>query len=171
MNLHTLFVQATRSWLATILLLAVCLSMFFVSCSPSYLYEEQKDVPGGAWSYTDTLDFRFTVTDTLETFNVYLDFEYADTFRTQNIYLKLYTLFPDGKRLSKQKSVDFFDAQGKPLGECSGHTCRLQMVLQEKAYFNTPGEYCITLEQFTRENPLPGIFAVGLAVEPTGIKR
>lgn len=146
-------------------------AVLLTACGPDYYFEENKPIEGSRWAYSDTLDFRFTVTDTLETYNIYLDFEYADTFPNQNIYLKLYTRFPDGKRLGKQKSFDLFDAQGKSLGECSGTTCRLHTVLQERAFFNKPGEYVITLEQYTRSNPLPGIKAVGLALEATGVKR
>jgi hypothetical protein len=39
------------------------------------------------------------------------------------------------------------------------------MVLQENAYFNKPGDYLITLEQYTRRDSLPGILAVGMALE------
>jgi len=140
-------------------------------CGPGYYFEETKTIADGRWAYSDTLDFRFTVTDTLETYNIYLDFECADTFPNQNIYLKLYTRFPDGKRLGKQKSFDLFDTQGKPLGTSTGTTCHVHTVLQERAFFNKPGEYVITLEQYTRSNPLPGVKSVGLILEATGVKR
>ena len=139
--------------------------MLLSACNSSYYFDEEKTIPNGQWSYADTLEFRFSIPDTSATFNLYLDFEYADTFSSQNLYLKLHTVFPDGRRLSKQKSFDYFDAQGAPLGQCSGHKCRLHAVLQENAYFNQVGEYVIVLEQFTRRETLPGIYSVGLALE------
>lgn len=141
---------------------AACIQL---GCGKSYFYEEKKDISGGLWTYGDTLDFQFSMRDTARTYNLYVDFDYADTFATQNIYIRLHTLFPDGKRLTKVMPFDFFDNQGKPLGTCSGRSCRLHAVLQERAFFNQPGEYRITLEQYTRRNPLPGVRAVGVSIE------
>jgi len=31
------------------------------SCGPDYLFEEEKKIADGQWTYRDTLDFRFTV--------------------------------------------------------------------------------------------------------------
>lgn len=162
--------KQTCSSISGTIALALLLSGF-ASCGPNYYFEENKPLSNGQWAYADTLDFRFTVTDTLETYNMYLNFEYADTFSSQNIYLKLYTRFPDGKRLAKQKSFDLFDEKGLPLGKCSNGTCRLFAVLQERAFFNQPGEYLITLEQFGRSNPLHGVISIGLALESTGKHR
>ena len=153
-------------------------SIFFVllvsslaSCGPDYLFEEEKKITDGQWNYRDTLDFRFTVTDTAQLYNLFADFAYADTFSTQNIYLKLHTRFPDGRRVSRIRSFDLFDAQGSAVGKCSGHACNTRILLQDKAYFNLLGEYMITLEQFTRRDPLPGMSAIGLAVEKMGAAR
>lgn len=141
---------------------------FLSACQSKYYFEEKKDIPQGQWTYQDTLDFRFSITDTAKTYNLYLDFGYVDTFPTQNLYLKLHTRFPDAKRLSKQISFDLFDAQGAPYGECSRHKCRYLAMLQENAFFNQTGEYVIIVEQYTRRDSLPGILSVGLAIEPAG---
>ena len=156
------------------LLRSTCFVLFVLSlasCGPDYLFEEEKEIADGQWNYRDTLDFRFTVTDTAQLYNLFADFEYADTFSTQNVYLKLHTRFPDGKRVNRIRSFDLFDAQGNAVGKCSGHACTTRILLQDKAYFNLPGEYTITLEQYTRFEPLPGINVVGVAVEKTGVAR
>ena len=152
-------------------IIVIVFSLFQTSCDKDYFFQKKIEISNGQWAYSDTLNYQFSISDTLETYNLYLDFEYADTFSNQNVYIKLHTLFPDGKRLSKQKSFDLFDSQGKPFGECSGRKCQIHMLLQEKAFFNSAGAYTITLEQYTRENPLPGILSVGLAIEPTGVRR
>jgi gliding motility-associated lipoprotein GldH len=141
------------------------------SCEQNIFFSEKKEIPGGVWMYRDTLDFKFTVTDTAALYNMYVDFEHADTFPNQNIYLKLYTHFPDGKRLSRVRSFDLFNALGESNGKCSGGKCRVHSLLQDKAYFNRSGEYVITLEQFMRRDSLPGISAVGLVIEKAGKKK
>lgn len=162
---------ARRNLQSLALAILFLFALLLAACDSGYSFKEKKDIPNGQWTYQDTLDFRFTIEDTSATYNIYLDFEHADTFSTQNLYVRLYTKFPDGARLSKQRSFDLFDLQGAPHGQCSGHTCRLHVLLQENAFFNLPGEYVITLEQFTRRDPLPGIYAIGLAVEPSKGKR
>lgn len=153
------------------LFFALLLSMTALSCGPDALFDEEKEIPGAAWAYKDTLDFSFTVTDTTTLYNIYVDFAYADTFPNQNIYVKFYTLFPGGKRLSKPLSFDFFDALGNPSGECSGGKCEARIPIQQNAYFNQAGQYTITLEQFGRRDPVSGVYAVGLSIERTAKKK
>lgn len=155
--------------LRTLCLLGLVLS--FAACGPDYLFDEEKNIPNGAWAYRDTLDFKFSVTDTTALYNLYVDFVYADTFPNQNIYVKFHTLFPSGKSLGKPLSFDFFDPLGNSTGKCSGQECRTQIPIQQNAFFEKAGEYTITLEQFGRRDPLPGIKSVGLAVEKTGKKK
>ncbi len=146
------------------------LMLGFASCGPGYLFDEEKSIPKGQWSYQDTLDFKFSVPDTSALYNLYVNFVYADTFPNQNIYVKFYTRFPDGKRLSKPLSFDFFDPEGNSAGKCSGGECRAQIAIQQNAFFEKAGDYTITLEQFGRVNPLPGLKSVGLSVEKAGKK-
>lgn len=146
------------------------LSLLFFACTGNVVFDQEQDIPAGGWNYVDTLNFSFTVTDTSQLYNLHLTFEYADTFPNQNLYLKLHTLFPDGKRLQKLKSFEFYDGGGRSLGKCSGHTCRLPVMLQENAFFKLPGTYVITIEQFGRRDALKGIKTVALRVEKKGKK-
>ncbi len=150
---------------------ALAASLLFFACQGNVIFEEEQKIPAGGWRYADTLNFSFPVTDTTLLYNLLLDFEYADTFPDQNLYVNLHTLFPDGKRLHKMKSFEFFGPDGKPLGRCSGHTCRSTTMLQENAFFKLTGTYMITIEQFGRREALAGVKSVALRVEKTGKKR
>ena len=148
------------------------LAIFSVAaCQDPFIYKEKKSIPGGSWAYSDTLEYRITVNDTSALYNLYAEFEHADSFPAQNLYLKLYTTFPGGKRVERMRSFDFFDNLGNPAGKCSGNKCTLRTMLQNSVYFNEKGSYKITLEQFTRTSPLPGISGVTLLLEDTGKKR
>lgn len=146
-------------------------ALLLAACTSNVLFEEKKALPPDGWTYRDTLDFRYTVADTAQLYNLYFDFVYADSFPHQNLYVRLHTLFPDGKRPVKLKSFDFFSARGQSLGQHSGHGNHLQVLLQENAFFDQPGDYVLTLEQYTRREALQGLRSVGLRVEKTGIKR
>jgi gliding motility-associated lipoprotein GldH len=155
--------------LAYILLFFIGLSM--AACNDQYVFKAEKPVGTDGWSYTDTLDFKVPVTDTTQLYNLYISFTHADTFPNQNIYVKLYTRFPDGKRVSRLRSFDLFDVQGKPVGHCAGNKCETKILLQDKLYFNQIGEHLITLEQYARTNPLTGIQSLGILLEKTATKR
>lgn len=141
------------------------------ACNDPYAYREKKSIPRAQWSYADTLDFKIPVSDTTALYNLYVQFTHADSFPNQNLYLKLYTRFPDGRRISRLRSFEFYDLQGHPLGKCSGGICTSRVLLQDKVYFNLPGDYLITLEQFTRRDPMPGVSDVELLLEKTDKKR
>jgi len=152
------------------ILIFLALTCSIASCGPDYFYQAEKEIAQGRWTYADTLDFAFDIRDTAALYNLYVQFEYADSFPSQNIYVKFHTRFPSGKRLGKPLSFDFFDPLGKPAGDCSGQNCSAQIAIQQKAFFEAPGQYTITLEQFGRQDSLPGITKVGLAIEKTGKK-
>jgi gliding motility-associated lipoprotein GldH len=154
-----------------LLFLVIVLSCLFSACGPNYFYQSSKDIPDGIWRYKDTLDFPFTIEDTAALYRIYVDFSHSDTFPNQNLYMKISTLFPDGKRVSKPYSFDFFNAQGASNGSCSGRRCSLQAVLQENAVFRQPGKYVLTFEQFMRKDAVPGIRSVGLTLEKTKQKH
>jgi gliding motility-associated lipoprotein GldH len=137
------------------------------ACGPVAIINEEKTIENAQWAYRDTLDFRFEVLDTATVYGMKMKFAYADTFPAQNIYLRIHTQFPDGRRQSKLCSFDLFDAEGKSVGAANGHRCTATLPLQEKALFKEPGAYRITIEQYTRQEPLPGISAIGLVVSKT----
>lgn len=156
-----------KNFSLTLLLAAIC----FTACDDDYLFKEKKEIQGGRWSYADSLSYTISVADTAALYNLYIEFEHADTFPTQNLYLKLHTRFPDGKTVHKQRSFEFFDFEGNPIGKCSGGRCTVKALLQNNLYFNQIGDYVIGLEQFTRINPLPGIAGISLLLEKTEKKR
>jgi len=43
--------------------------------------------------------------------------------------------------------------------------------IQENAFFTQPGLYTFSLEQNMRQDPLPGIMAIGLKVENTNLHK
>ncbi len=145
--------------------LSCLLLLCFGACGDNYLYETTKEIPNGVWTYRDTLNFQFDIADTSARYNLYVEFAHADTFPHQNLYLRLKTRFPDGRRVSDVKSFDFFSAQGVSNGTCSNGKCRVQLNLKQKTRFPQPGTYAITFEQYMRRDSVPGVASIGMAIE------
>ena len=144
--------------------LAACFALL-ASCENNFLIEEKQPVHGENWTYSDSLRFEFEVTDTSKRYNLYVDFDHAADFPTENIYVRIGTIFPSGKRLLKQRSFLLADPSGAWLGDCSGGQCSVRVLLQESTFFQETGKYTLIFEQWMRQDSLPGIRAVGLAVE------
>lgn len=147
------------------ILYSFCITLCLASCGENYHYDAEKTIPNGVWTYADSLHFAYNISDTTAKYNLYVDITHADTFASQNLYLRFHTIFPDGKRASSVLSFDFFNSKGENNGKCSGGRCTLRSVIQKNAFFRQSGEYKLVIEQFMRQDSVPGIQSVGLMVE------
>lgn len=141
------------------------------SCGPNFIYEKDYEIANQAWTYSDTLDFEIDIVDTTAIYNLYLDLEHSTDYAFQNIYLQVYTQYPNGKRTKDLLPIDIADKSGKWYGKCNSETCQLRVNLQEGAFFNAAGTYVITLEQYMRKESLSGLNSMALRIEDTGKKR
>ncbi|MCU0345349.1 MAG: gliding motility lipoprotein GldH [Saprospiraceae bacterium] len=141
------------------------LSSMLVACNSDTIFDESKRIPNAAWDYNQPLPFEFEVRDTTKTYQVVLEMTHAGDFGYQNCYVQITTKFPNGEEKKQPVSLELAAQSGIWNGECSGNTCTLEIPLQTKAKFKQPGKHSITVEQFMRVNPLPGIEAIGLKIK------
>ncbi len=162
--------RPTNSFMLRYIPLLVLLS-FLTACGPNYVYESHLEVPDTGWTYQDSLVAQFTIEDSLTIYNLHLQLEHNEEFPFQNFYVQMHTQFPDGQRLSEMVSLELADKGGMWLGECGSGACTLDIPIQQGAYFNQIGEYQLTIEQYSRRDPLPGILSVHFALEETEDRR
>lgn len=141
------------------------------SCGKSYLYEERIDLPDAQWTYQDSLEYQFEVIDTNKLYNILVSLEHSPEFKTQNLYTRIATTFPDGNRLSKVVSLELADKVGFWYGDCNSETCVFEAPIQGNAYFNQQGQYTITLVQHMRKDSITGVQAIAIKLEDTGQTR
>ena len=149
---------------------AVFAALFF-ACRNDMLLDDKKTVVGKSWAYPDSLRFDFDLADTSHFYNLFVDVEHADDYPFENLYVKIHTILPSGKRLSKTRSLQLAAPSGEWLGSGSGEKITARLVLQEHALFREPGHYALVFEQWMRQDSLTGISAIGLAVQRTNEKR
>lgn len=141
------------------------------ACGPDLIFDTVKEVPDKGWAYGDTLNFTFEIGDTNRVYNLWLEVHHAVDYKTQNLYTKLHTTFPDQQTLEEVVSLELADKAGQWYGKCGSEGCILRVPLQSDAYFNQPGQYKLAVEQYTRRDTLNGIHALRFAVEDTGVSR
>ena len=143
----------------------------FSACGPDYVYQQTRMVNSDTWTYSDSLTYEFAIEDTLQIYNLAVRLKHAQDFRYQNLYTQIHTTFPNGERLTETLSLELASKAGAWLGECGSKTCQLDIPIQEGAYFNQAGTYHVTIEQFTRQDSLPGIEWITFSVEKTDDRR
>lgn len=145
-------------------LLFIALSIALASCGPKVVIDKTYEIINNEWAYADSLRFEFEITDTVQLYDLIIELEHTTDYSYQNLYTQIQTQFPDGQRLNKPLSLELANAAGEWQGKCSASSCMVKIPIQQGAYFNQPGKYVITLEQFMRENPVKGLQSVTLKV-------
>lgn len=85
----------------------------------------------------------------------------------QNLYVKMDTEFPSGRKDSRLVNVDLADKAGNWFGSCGGSGCRYEGALRTPFSFSETGKYKISLAQHTRSRDLPGIKSIGVQLYRT----
>jgi gliding motility-associated lipoprotein GldH len=155
----------------TLVLIALLVLLTTFACKENFYYESDKVLNADQWVYQDSLNFTFAIVDTTNLYNIHLDITHSTEYPYQNIYLQIATQYPSGKRIKERLPIDFADKTGRWYGDCNSEWCKIRVNLQENAFFSSPGDHTITLEQYMRMEPLPGIRELSLKLEDIGRKK
>lgn len=154
---------------SVLLLFLLAVSLF--ACGPNYIVDESRDIPNGLWTYADSIRFEADIPDTTSVYDLWLTLDHAPDFEWQNLYMRIHTVFPDGRRLSSPLSLELADQGGAWQGKCNATRCRFRLPIQEGAYFQVPGRYVFTMEQYMRMSPLRGVERIAFQIEETKKER
>lgn len=150
----------------------ICALIFlFSACQHTLSYEKYFPVARGSWNSSQKLFFPVEIKDTSVLYNIYVNVRNTDDYPFCNLWMTIGTKFPAGRSFEKRINLTLADSTGRWMGESQGDLYDERILIQQDAYFQTPGTYTFSLEQIMRQDPLPGILAVGLRVENTQIKR
>ncbi len=149
----------------------ICL-LALSSCDPNRVYEENTDLksPSGdayVWDVQQRPSFAFEITDTTARYDLYFNVRNAADYGFYNLYLKHTLTGPDGRLVGPpllHQMVLMDPKTGEPLGAGAGDIFDHQFLVLPRQRFARPGTYKLTLEQYMRQNQLPGIMAVGVRV-------
>lgn len=147
------------------------LILLFTACGSDYVLKEKKEFSSEGWTYADSLQFKVDISDTLKIYNLFLEVRHSTEYSFQNLYTQIHTQFPKGQRIKEVVSLELADKAGVWFGNCNSEYCTILIPIQEGAFFNIPGSYQFTLEQFMRKDPLPGVQSITFMIEDTGVSR
>jgi gliding motility-associated lipoprotein GldH len=154
-------------------LLGLALLLTLSACNPNRVYEENVDLksPTGdpyVWDVQQRPSFTFNITDTTVPYDVYFNVRNASGYGFYNLYLKHTLTGPDGRVVGQpllHQMILLDPKTGEPRGAGAGDIFDHQFLALRKVKFARPGAYKLTLEQYMRQNQLPGIMSIGVGVE------
>ena len=145
-------------WLLSLLLLT--------ACDPNRVFEQNTDFKNYSWDVQQKPSFTFQIQDTTLRYDLFFNVRNASGYGYFNLYLKHTLTGPAGPVGKPQlHELILMDPKtGEPRGSGTGDIFDHQMLALPRLKFAQPGSYVLTMEQYMRQNQLPGVMAVGLRV-------
>lgn len=150
---------------SSLLLAAYLLSVALISCDNNALYEESFPVSDRGWESDDSKTFSFHVEDTLRPVNLYTTIRTSTDYPYANLYLFLYSNYPNGYTDKDTLELILAEPSGKWLGSNSGTVVEHHILIAQGGRFTKEGTYTFKMEHAMREEVLPEILDVGFKVE------
>ena len=148
------------------LLILPLLALLAVACNPNQVFEQNTDFANFSWDVQKKPAFAFAIADTLAHYDVYFNVRNAASYPYYNLFVKATLLGPDGPagtpRLHQMLLMD--PKTGEPRGSGTGDIYDHSILALPNQRFGRAGRYTLTLEQYMRQDRLPGLMAVGVRV-------
>mgnify|MGYP001502121958 CR=1 FL=1 len=121
----------------------VLITFSLFSCDGNY-YEEYQSFNDGGWHTDSILDFNYTVSDTIASYDLILSVRHSVDYEYQNLFL-----FLDSE---KKDTVEIMlaDKAGKWHGRGVSDIREIKHTIKEKKRFSSKGVYFLKIEQAMR---------------------
>lgn len=136
-----------------------------ISCNQKTFYQKTDKFSGETWNKDTVLVYEFTVSDSLQYYNFYVDVRNTNHYPYQNLYLFFTTQFPDSTVFTDTLNCILCDAYGQWKGKGSGRIKENRFVLKSKVRFPQTGAYIFSARQAMRDDNLNGIINFGITLQ------
>jgi gliding motility-associated lipoprotein GldH len=138
------------------------------SCDNNRVYEANVEFKDRSWKVIEEPRFDFNISDTSSTYNIYYNVRNSLDYPNSRIFVTWHLYDSSGRELVKKLVFNhlFDEKTGRPLGDSGlGDLYDHRFPILEKYSFSSPGKFSFKLDQFSRQDTLQGIIAVGVRVE------
>jgi gliding motility-associated lipoprotein GldH len=151
--------------------ITVFLVFLFVSCDSNQVFDEYKSVPN-QWQKDDIVEFEFAPTDTLSSYNLFINLRNNNDYKFNNLFLIAEIDYPNGKSVVDTLEYKMAQPNGEFLGTGFTDIKENKLWYKENFTFNESGLYHIKLQHAMRENgniegvdALEGVTDIGFRIE------
>jgi len=160
-QLFSIIKPITASWGS---LLAV--SLLCIGCEEKPLYDRMDTMADRIWESTNVLQHEIQVTDTVQTYDFYLNIRIGADYGFSNMYLFIGTEFPDGRSVRDTVECILADRSGRWLGKGLGDIRDNRILFKPNVRFPRTGTYRFNLQQGMRMEELDEVYDVGISIVP-----
>lgn len=137
------------------------------SCGTPPVFEYYKTMKSETWEVNDTVKTSFSINDTLQPYNFFLNLRNNNSYNYSNLYVFVDTEFPNGKKLTDTVECVLAYPDGRWIGSGFGNVYDNRIMYKYRKRFPLMGEYQIKITHAMREEVLAGILDVGFRLDKT----
>lgn len=145
-------------------LLLTVVGLFLGGCGKSPLYERMDALPERVWETSNVFEYAVDVSDTVSSYDFYLNLRISADYPFSNIYMFVHTVFPDGNTVRDTVECILADPTGRWLGKGLGDILDNRILFKPRVRFPHSGTYRFHLEQGMRMEQLPEVYDVGITI-------
>jgi gliding motility-associated lipoprotein GldH len=137
------------------------------ACKQNTFFESTLEIPGNKWESDKTAVFDFTISDTLQFYNLIIQIANTDNYRNSNLWLFIRTHLSKSEIASDTLEFILSNEKGKWLGEKVGKSWHNDLIYKSKIRFPQTGKYSVEITQGMRDLKLNGIEQIGFKILET----
>jgi gliding motility-associated lipoprotein GldH len=126
------------------------------------LFEEYYKLPNMSWNRFNIVKFEIPVNEGGFEADFYLNVRHIPEIPYESLKYNFTFIFPSGEVRTADYELDFLDDAGKPLSECMGDLCDLQVSVRKGLRVSEAGVLKVEIENKYTKIEMPGIIEVGL---------
>lgn len=138
--------------------------MFFAGCDTIGVYEKTAALPKHAWSSDKSLQFKFTATDSLAYYNIFLVLRHGEAYHFNNIWIDFTAAYPGRKATTQRLNLQLTGPNGW-LGTAMDDIIEQRVLLFRHPTKLAKGDYTFAIQQVMREDPLQNVLNAGIRIE------
>jgi gliding motility-associated lipoprotein GldH len=143
------------------------MAVLSVACSDEIIYKESTEPENAVWTADFVPTFQIPVSEPDRQYDMYLQIEAANDFRTQNLWMFYQIEAPDGSTQNDTVEYNLFDEKGRPYGKTSGDEIIFELLYKAMVSFPEKGTYTLRAEQGMRLGQEPLVSEISLLLKPT----
>ena len=143
----------------------------FCSCDSNGVFDEYKSTPN-IWHKDQSINFKIEVPDTINAYNLFINFRNNGEYPFNNLYLITEMNFPNHSKVTDTLEYEMAEANGEWLGQGFSDVKESKLWYKENVRFPIMGTCEIKISHAMRENgsvlgveTLDGVTDVGFRIE------
>jgi gliding motility-associated lipoprotein GldH len=142
-------------------------AIWLQACNYNSLYDENISIEEKGWYKDDLATFEVAVTDTLQSYNFYINIRNTVDYRYSNLYIFMNTKFPNNNVSRDTLEFILADIEGKWLGKGWGAVKENAVLISAGMRFPLKGYYEFKIQHAMRQDTLKGIKNMGIRITPS----